>query len=144
VSAASLDTLDFWKFVGAAGTVAVFLAAALSLMAGARSRWRRTIGRRRDHYRRLGRLGANAQVSFFNAVLGAPPALRRSLLAEVTSVSEHAGDTSIFCCPQRRHIRSMRFWAEWGVFGSGRLFACGLGRTLCSHSVTRERSALGR
>jgi hypothetical protein len=95
VSAASLDTLDFWKFVGAAGTVAVFLAAALSLMAGARSRWRRTIGRRRDHYRRLGRLGANAQVSFFNAVLGAPPALRRSLLAEVTSVSEHAGDTSM-------------------------------------------------
>jgi hypothetical protein len=36
-----------------------------------------------------------------------------------------------------RHIRSMRFRAEWVVFGSGRLFACGWGRTACSHSVTR-------
>jgi hypothetical protein len=95
VSLATIDTLHFWDLVGAAGTVAVFLAAALSLAAGARSLWRRTVGRRRDHYRRLGRLGANGQVSFFNSVLGAPPAMRRSLLAEVTSLPEQAGDTSM-------------------------------------------------
>jgi len=36
------------------------------------------------------------------------------------------------------------FGLSRGVFGSGRLFACGWGRTWCSHSVTRERSGLGR
>jgi hypothetical protein len=34
------------------------------------------------------------------------------------------------------------FGLSRGAFGSGRLFACGLGRTSCSHSVTRGRSAL--
>jgi hypothetical protein len=40
-----------------------------------------------------------------------------------------------------RHVRSMRFRAESGVFGSGWWLACGLRRRSCSHSVTRRGSA---
>jgi hypothetical protein len=41
-------------------------------------RYQRTLGRRRDRYGRLARLGTNAQISFFASVLGEPPAMRRT------------------------------------------------------------------
>lgn len=45
-------------------------AAALLVLAGAARAWyRRTLGRRRDRYGRLARLGTRAQLSFFEAVL---------------------------------------------------------------------------
>lgn len=53
------------------------LAGLLAVAAWARSRYRRTLGRRRDAYDRLARLGSGAQLSFFVAVLGEPPAIRR-------------------------------------------------------------------
>jgi hypothetical protein len=54
-------------------------AALLVLAAGVRDRYRRTLGRRRDRYERLARLGTGAQMSFFIAVLGEPPAMRRTI-----------------------------------------------------------------
>jgi len=64
--------------VGAAGTVVGAVLAALGLAALIKTIYRRTVGRRRDLYRRIARLGTNAQVSFFTSVLGQPPAIQRS------------------------------------------------------------------
>jgi hypothetical protein len=58
--------------------------AAIALAGFVRGVYRRTLGRRRDSYARLRRLGTHAQLSFFSSVLGEPPALRRSLLSDVT------------------------------------------------------------
>ena len=55
------------------------LVAILALAAGARGVYRRTLGRRRDRYERLHRLGVGAQLSFFVSVIGEPPAIRRSV-----------------------------------------------------------------
>ncbi len=58
-------------------------AAALLVLAGAARAWyRRTLGRRRDRYGRLARLGTRAQLSFFEAVLGEPPAMRATIVKE--------------------------------------------------------------
>ncbi len=59
------------------------LVAALALLAGLRAWFMRTLGRRRNRYERLGRLGTNAHLSFFASVLGEPPAIRRSLVSKV-------------------------------------------------------------
>jgi hypothetical protein len=59
------------------------LAAAVVLLAGLRAWYRRTLGRRRDRYQRLSRLGTNAHISFFTSVLGEPPAIRRSIESTV-------------------------------------------------------------
>jgi hypothetical protein len=59
------------------------LAAAVVLLAGLRAWYRRTLGRRRDRYQRLDRLGTNAHISFFTSVLGEPPAIRRSIESTV-------------------------------------------------------------
>jgi hypothetical protein len=50
--------------------------AVLALWGPVQSFFRRTLGRRWDLYRRLYRLGAGAQLDFFIAVIGEPPALR--------------------------------------------------------------------
>jgi hypothetical protein len=55
------------------------LAALLALSAAVRAAYVKTIGRQRDRYRRLGRLGVGAQLSFFVSVLGEPPAIRRTV-----------------------------------------------------------------
>jgi hypothetical protein len=57
-----------------------FLPIAVALITFAvivRGWYQRTLGRRRDRYARLARLGTNAQLSFFTSVLGEPPAIRR-------------------------------------------------------------------
>jgi hypothetical protein len=53
--------------------------AAIALSAAVRDIYLRTLGRRRDRYRRLRRLGTEAQLEFFAAVLGEPPAIRRTI-----------------------------------------------------------------
>jgi hypothetical protein len=53
--------------------------AAIALSAAVRDIYLRTVGRRRDRYRRLRRLGTEAQLDFFAAVLGEPPAIRRTI-----------------------------------------------------------------
>src|SRR5207248_10474793 len=54
--------------------------------------YRRTLGRRRDRYGRLARLGTNGQISFFSSVLGEPPAMRRTEQSTGTHYDD-AGDS---------------------------------------------------
>jgi hypothetical protein len=60
-----------------AGQILAALVAAGAVLGFAWGVYRRTLGRRRDRYGRLARLGTNGQISFFAAVLGEPPAMRR-------------------------------------------------------------------
>jgi hypothetical protein len=69
-----------------AGGLIGALAAALVVAGVGWNLFRRTIGRRRENYRRLARLGTNAQLSFFESVLGQPPAIRRSVSQYVECV----------------------------------------------------------
>jgi hypothetical protein len=55
------------------------IVAAIALSAVGREVYLRTVGRRWDRYRRLRRLGTEAQLDFFAAVLGEPPAIRRTI-----------------------------------------------------------------
>lgn len=66
------------------GEILVALIAAITLAGLARSVGNRTLNRRRDRYARFRRLGTNAQLSFFTSVLGEPPAMRRSLVSDIT------------------------------------------------------------
>jgi hypothetical protein len=58
-------------------TITAGIVAAAAVIGFVYSTYRRTFGRKWDHYHRLARLGTNAQVSFFSSVLGQPPAMRR-------------------------------------------------------------------
>jgi hypothetical protein len=81
----------FWDWLGNAGTVLAVLATGFALLSGARSLYRRTLGRRRDRYTRLARLGARAQLSFFSDVLGESPAMRTAITATVAEYDEDQG-----------------------------------------------------
>lgn len=71
------DTASYVRNLAAVlGGTAGFLAIA----AAVRGWYRRTLGRRRDRYARVVRLGTGAQLAFFIAVLGEPPAIRRSIV----------------------------------------------------------------
>lgn len=72
------------EWLGGAATLLTAVLGAIALVGIVRSLYRKTAGRRRDRYRRLERLGTNAQVSFFSSVLGEPPAMRRRELSTVT------------------------------------------------------------
>ncbi len=56
------------------------LVALRTLATALSERWKRTLGRRGDVYRRLARLGVGAQLSFFAAVIGEPPAIKRAVM----------------------------------------------------------------
>jgi hypothetical protein len=57
--------------------------AAIALAGLVRSRYRRTLGRRRDAYERLSRLGTGVTLEFFTSVLGGPPAVKRQVTSNV-------------------------------------------------------------
>lgn len=80
-----ISALDFVPLLGA-------VAALLAITGAGRDIYRRTLARRRDRYARLARLGAGAQLSFFEAVLGEPPAIRRTLTKDDTIELAYAGD----------------------------------------------------
>jgi hypothetical protein len=65
------------NFIQLAGAVLAAIVAALTLLSLLRNGYRRSLGSRRDASRRLSRLGTNAQLSFFTAVLGEPPAFSK-------------------------------------------------------------------
>lgn len=76
--------------------VATALGGAAALIAVWRtlgSWYRRTLGRRRDRYERLARLGTQAQLTFFESVLGEPPAMRRTIESDVHGYDAEAGET---------------------------------------------------
>lgn len=74
------------------GEILTALLGAIAVAGIVRTVYRRTIGRRRDRYARLARLGANAQVSFFTSVLGEPPAMRRTFEHPATVDFDEAGN----------------------------------------------------
>jgi hypothetical protein len=51
--------------------------AAIALAATTRGWYLRTLGRRRDRYRRLARLATEVQISYITSILGEPPAIQR-------------------------------------------------------------------
>jgi hypothetical protein len=67
------------KYLLALASVLGGAAALLALAAAVRTWYRRNLGRRRDRYERIARLGTGAQLSFFASVLGEPPAIRRTI-----------------------------------------------------------------
>ncbi len=62
----------------------------LTLWAVVKEAWKRTLGRRGDLYRRLARLGPGAQLSFFEAIIGEPPAMKFPV--EGVTFDEDEGD----------------------------------------------------
>jgi hypothetical protein len=79
-----LESVLDW--LGRVGEIGAAILAVLALFAGARGIYRRTLGRKRDRYARLKRLGTNAQVAFFSSVLGEPPAMRRTIEGSATQL----------------------------------------------------------
>ncbi|MDQ6803880.1 MAG: hypothetical protein M3065_02680, partial [Actinomycetota bacterium] len=63
----------------AVATLIAGLAALLGISRSLLAVYAKTAGRRRDRRARLARLGTGAHLSFFEAILGEPPAMRRSL-----------------------------------------------------------------
>jgi hypothetical protein len=83
--------LETWGgIVLGAATLIGGAAALVGLSAALRGWYRRTLGRRQERYERLARLGAGAHRSFFEAVLGEPPAMSRSFEAELPEYDPEA------------------------------------------------------
>jgi hypothetical protein len=74
--------------------------AAIALAGLARNIWRRTLGRRRDRYNCLARLGTGAQFSFFTSVIGEPPAIKRKVTADAAIYAEDGGDFHLVKAPR--------------------------------------------
>jgi hypothetical protein len=83
---AAIESERLIDYVGAGAGVVGALAALLVIAAAVRAQYRRTLGRRRDRYGRLGRLGVGAQLSFVASVVGEPPAVRRTVHSKSTKV----------------------------------------------------------
>jgi hypothetical protein len=84
--AALYDSLLDW--LGRVGEILAGVVAAGVVLGFAWGLYRRTLGRRRDRFGRLARLGTNAQISFFSSVLGEPPAMSRIEDGAVTRFDE--------------------------------------------------------
>lgn len=87
-----LGLADFTEYLAVAATAVGAVTAGIGLSRLLRGAYRRTLGRRRDYYRRLARLGTFAQLSFFEAVLGEPPALRRTVTPEMPDYAAEPPD----------------------------------------------------
>lgn len=94
VTTKGADNAWYERALGSLSRIGELLTAVLAAYALAtimRSVYRRTIGRRRNRYARLRRLGTNAQLSFFSSVLGEPPAMRHSFDAPFTDHFDDQG-----------------------------------------------------
>ena len=80
---------DLTAWLAHAGQIAAALVAAGAVLGFAWTTYRKTLGRRRDRYGRLERLGTNAQISFFSYVLGEPPAIRRTHESTISTYEEN-------------------------------------------------------
>lgn len=93
----------------AIGTLVAALAALLGVASVVRGWYRQTLGRRRDRYRRLERLGTGAQLTFFSSVLGEPPAMQETIVkddyAEIVSSGDADFDSALGeFATQRRYV----------------------------------------
>ena len=94
-----MTAVDIAEIVGA--TVAV-----VTLAGPLQSLFRRTLGRRWDLYTRLHQLGAGAQLNFFIAVIGEPPALRDTVEVDIPDPAEAQGPADDPQSVKRRFLRS--------------------------------------
>jgi hypothetical protein len=72
LQSADTSSSDLVSTAGNLASVVAAVLAALALTGGVRAIWRRTLGRRSDQERRIGRLGIGARLSFYESVLGEP------------------------------------------------------------------------
>jgi hypothetical protein len=72
LQSAAASSNDLVSTAGDIASVIAAVLAALALTGGVRAVWRRTLGRRSDEQRRIGRLGVGARLSFYESVLGEP------------------------------------------------------------------------
>jgi hypothetical protein len=72
LQSAAASSNDLVSTAGDIASVIAAVLAALALTGGVRAVWRRTLGRRLDEERRVGRLGVGARLSFYESVLGEP------------------------------------------------------------------------
>ncbi len=79
---AASDTTDSVSPVLLVTALIGAFSASLVISGAIRALFLRTVGRRRDRYRRLSRLGTGAQLPFFTSVLGEPPAVQHSVVRE--------------------------------------------------------------
>ena len=79
---AASDTTDSVSPVLLVTALIGAFSASLVISGAIRALFLRTVGRRRDRYRRLSRLGTGAQLPFFTSVLGEPPAVQHSVVKE--------------------------------------------------------------
>lgn len=70
------------------------LLGAIALAGFVRGLYRRTLGRRRDWYARLSRLGTNASLAFFSSVLG-QPAMERTFVSNVTRYDDSGAPSPV-------------------------------------------------
>jgi hypothetical protein len=103
-------------------------AALLTVGAALREWYRRTLGRRRDRYERLARLGTQAHLTFFESVLGEPPAMRKTKEA---TVEEYAPDLQATIGVEREFIECIFIDRDYYV-----LVVCDEEETVLAFSVT--------
>lgn len=89
---ADVNTAGGLEFLADVATIVGGVVAAAVILGTLWTLGGRWFGRRRDHYRRLRRLGVNAQLDFFTSVLGQPPAIRRSVTATVRVLASDGDD----------------------------------------------------
>lgn len=87
-------------------TIVAALVGVIAVLGPLQGFLRRTVGRRWDLYRRLHRLGAGAQLNFFVAVLGEPPALRDTVHAKIPDWSAMGDDDEEPPLVRRGFVRS--------------------------------------
>lgn len=78
--------------MGEIATVLGAIAALIVILGALRVAYRRTLGRRRDSYKRLRRLAAGVRLSTLEAELGTPPTISNDLQAEVPEWDETQGE----------------------------------------------------
>lgn len=87
-------------------TVVAAVVAIIAVVGPVQAFLKRTVGRKRDLYRRLHRLGAGAQLSFFTSVIGEPPALRDSIDMEMPDWSAASDEEQEPPSVAQRFVRS--------------------------------------
>lgn len=104
------------RFLGWLGNVAEILTALVlsaTILAAGWGLYKRTLGRRRDRYARLRRLGTNAQISFFSSALADPPAMRR----KQESTVRRPGDDGNTCFEPKTWLECV--WIDRDFFVHG-------------------------
>jgi hypothetical protein len=91
-------------------TVVAGVVAVIGIVGPIRGYLTRTVGRRFDLYRRLGRLGVGAQQSFFEEVIGEAPAIRRQWTVDLPDYEADIDDDDDFPLVERTFTEEL--WVD--------------------------------